>query len=297
MKITMMKNPMMAIAAGLLVFAFATAATPAPTPTPEPAETPSPQRVLGLIRAKFRSHRPPPAFVSYTIERKQKTDRGFPDFAESYTDKVWVRSLDRAALGRRVYPYGGLGPANFQRPAFNEDRDPGPPTADVFEPAPPKKTKISDVPTPEPAPQPTATLITIGSTVTTGEYDYYVDDLKVEGDQVHLFLRAVRDPERNRLHEVFADKGSYEVTRLIAHDRLFDEGSRKIYDTTFDIRIGMLEGRPVVTSIHGVVGDGYEGDGKDVDYQFRDIKFPATMPDWYFDARSYASHLNDLPTK
>jgi len=69
-----------------------------------------------------------------------------------------------------------------------------------------------------------------------------------------LYLSAIRDPERNRLREVYADKNTYEVTRLIAHDRLFDDGSHKIYDTTFDIRVGQLEGRPVVLSIHGEVG-------------------------------------------
>ncbi|MFN2459630.1 MAG: hypothetical protein ABR591_02895, partial [Candidatus Velthaea sp.] len=173
------------------------------------------------------------------------------------------------------------------------DRDPGPPTADVFEPAPPRKTKVSDVPTPEP----TGTYQIIGTVTTTGEYDYIVDDLKVEGDLVHLFLRPARDPERNRLREIFAKKNTYEVTRLIAHDRLFVQGTRKIYDTSFDIAIGTLEGRPVVTSIHGVVGDGYADDGKEVDYTFTDIKFPASMPDWYFDARTYARHVADVPTK
>ena len=88
--------------------------------------------MLALISATFRSHRPPPPYISYTITRKQLTDRGAFDYAESYTDQLWVRNLDRAALKRRVYPYGGLGPAQFERPAFKEDRDPGPPPADIF---------------------------------------------------------------------------------------------------------------------------------------------------------------------
>ncbi|GAC1542349.1 MAG: hypothetical protein NVS2B17_20820 [Candidatus Velthaea sp.] len=268
----------------------------AATPAPEPAATPSPQRVLALIRNKFRSHRPPPAYVSYAIQRKQMTDRGYIDYAESYTDKLWCRSLDRAALRRRMFPYGGLGPPEFERPAFNEARDPGPPTADIFEPAPKKPTTIADVPTPEPN---ASQYQKIGSVSVSSEYDYYVDDIKLEANLLHLFLRPVRDPERNRLREVYADKTSYEVTRLIAHDRLFVDKS-KIYDTSFDIRVGVLEGRPVVTSIHGVVGraaDGtdYSGDGKDVDYTFRDIKFPADMPDWYFNPRSYAQHQGSAP--
>ena len=36
-------------------------------------------------------------------------------------------------------------------------------------------------------------------------------------------------------------------------------------------------------------------DGVDVDFSFRDIHFPATLPDWYFNPRSYGAHPNDLP--
>ena len=116
----------------MLVLFLATALE-APVPA---RSTPSPQRILGLIRAKFRSHRPPPPFVVYTIERKQNTSQGYPDYADSYTDKVWCRTVDRASLQRRVYRSINRGELTFNRPAFNEDRDPGPPTADVFEPAP-----------------------------------------------------------------------------------------------------------------------------------------------------------------
>ena len=131
----------MKLGAALLALALTAAA-----PTPEPTPTPSPQRVLGLIRAVFRSHRPPPQFISYTIQRKQLTDRGAFDYAESYSDELWVRNLDRAALKRRVFPYGGAGPPEFKRPAFNEERDPGQPAGDIFEPAPKQPTNVSDVP-------------------------------------------------------------------------------------------------------------------------------------------------------
>jgi hypothetical protein len=57
----------------------------------------------------------------------------------------------------------------------------------------------------------------------------------------------------------------------------------------------MLQGVPVVTAIHGIVGDGYDGDGKVVDYSYTNIAFPPTLPAWYFDARSYAQHESELP--
>jgi hypothetical protein len=59
--------------------------------------------------------------------------------------------------------------------------------------------------------------------------------------------------------------------------------------------MGMVQGIPVVTDIHGVVGDGYSGDGSTVDYLFRDISFPATLPDWYFDAKTYSANEANEP--
>ena len=108
-------------------------------------------------------------------------------------------------------------------------------------------------------------------------------------------LRPIRDPERNRLREVYADKNTLELVRLITHDRLFDEGANKIYSALFDVKVSLLQGTPVVTSIHGIVGDGYDGDGKVVDYTYTNITFPTTLPAWYFDARSYAQHDSELP--
>ncbi|MBD5653719.1 MAG: hypothetical protein IAI50_00885 [Candidatus Eremiobacteraeota bacterium] len=261
---------------------------------PGPAATPtlSPKLLLGAIRAKFRSHRPPPPYVVYTIDRKQLTDQGFPDYADSYKEKVWCRSLDRAALSRRIYRSINRGELIFERPAFNEDRDPGPPTADVFEPAPLKSHPISFVPTPEPA---ESALPTIGSVSAIGEFDYNVDSVVTEGDQLHLKVLPSRDPDRNRLRELWVDKQTLELEKVVATDKLFILGTKDVYGVTFTVTLAMLDGRPVVTDIHGVVGDGYTGDGSTIDYKFRDITFPSTLPAWYFDERTYKSHDSDAP--
>jgi hypothetical protein len=263
-------------------------ASPAPAATP----LPSPKLLLGAIRAKFRSHRPPPPFIVYTIERKQLTDQGFPDYAESYKEKVWCRSSDRAALARRIYRSINRGELTFERPEFNEDRDPGPPTADLFEPAPLKPHPLTFVPTPEPIGTP---LPIIGTVSAVGEFDYRVDSVATEGSQLHLDVSPTRDPDRNRLREIWVDRATLELQKIVATDKLFILGTKDVYGVTFTITLGMLEGRPVVTDIHGVVGDGYSGDGSTVDYAFRDIQFPASLPDWYFDSRTYKSHDADAP--
>src|SRR5581483_3256056 len=93
---------------------------------PSPSE--SPDALLAHIRRVFRSHRPPPPYVTYTLIRKQLTDQGYPDLVNSYSYHIWVRTLDKAALARKVEMDDAFGTLEFQRPAFNEDRDPGPPT-------------------------------------------------------------------------------------------------------------------------------------------------------------------------
>ena len=126
------------------------AAAVAATPTPSPEPSASPQRLLSLIRLQFRSHRPPPPFETYTVERKQLATNGYPDPTGTYKVHVWVRNSDRAALTRKVFRDFARGDMAFDRPAFNEARDPGPPTADVFEPAPLRPHPVSDAYTPEP---------------------------------------------------------------------------------------------------------------------------------------------------
>lgn len=277
----------------LAVFLLAAAlATPAPAASTEPS--PTPQHVLGLIRSQFRSHRPPPQFETYTITRSQKATNGYPDPTGSYTFHVWVRNMDRAALTRQVFRDDYFGRLTFDRPAFNEARDPGPPTADVFEPAPARPHPVSEVPTPEPHYTP---LPIIGSVRALFESDYRVDSLKPEGDQLHLQIFPIRDVERNRLRDVYVDAKTLELRKLIATDKLFVSGGRsaEVYPVTFTITMGTVQGYPVVTNLHGVVGGGYNGDGQEVDFRFTEIAFPAALPAWYFDARSYAAHQNDAP--
>ncbi len=258
------------------------------TATLLPSPLPSPEAILQKIRAVFRSHRPPPPFVSYTIIRKNDSAAGFPDYANSYTEHVWVRSSDRAALSRRVYRDEDRGPLTFERPAFNEPRDPGPPTADLFERAPVKPhVGLNDyIPTPEPsAPENIATVRAVGETA------YKVVAVAVEGPLIHLTVAPFRDVERNRLREIYADKTTYELRKVVATDRLYlDDGTS--FGVIFTVDLQMLQGRPVVTRIHGVVGDGYNGDDQTVDYWFNDIRFPASLPEWYFDPRDYAAHTD-----
>ncbi len=272
----------------------------APSATATPIALPSPDRLLYLIRRQFRTHRPPPPYITYTLIRKQTLDDGYPDLLNSYTYHIWCRTLDRAALGRRVYRGSSRGTLEFLRPSFNEPWDPGPPTADLFEPAPihPHTNPREFVPTPEP----TGSLPpkTIASVTVLGEFDYRVTRIANEGDQIHVSLMARRDPDRNRLRELYVDAKTLELQEVVATDKLYDEDSdHKVYPMLFTITLVWMHNMPIVTHIHGTptyqTDADYLGRDATVDYDFTDITFPDSSPAWYFDPHSYAQHAADAP--
>lgn len=264
----------------------------------------SPDDVFYKIRAVFRSHRPPPTYETYTLVRQNNDAEGYPDYASSYTFHIWVRTTDKAALARQIFRLGAIGPLEFMRPQFNdvapdndhpEFDDPGPPTADLFEPAPIHPHPISWVPTPEPSGTLPPIIARVGVTVNA---DYYVDSVGADDGLLHVVLTPRRDPERNRLRELWVDPRTFELEKVLCTDRLavdYGSGHVDIYPVLFTVTIGRLDGIPVVTHIHGVVQGGYSGDDQIVEYSFDNIAFPASLPDWYFDPREYASHSNDAP--
>jgi len=95
---------------------------PNPAATPEPQPTLTPQQTLSAIRFQFRTHRPPPPYVTYTESRSQKDDHGFIDYVGSYTVHYWCRTLDRAALKRRVYRANYRGPCDSPRASSGSNR-------------------------------------------------------------------------------------------------------------------------------------------------------------------------------
>ena len=301
-KRTFVKTLIVGIFAALLVVAIsasprngATANAAVATPVP----LPSPERLLYLIRRQFRSHRPPPPYVTYTLVRKQTLDDGYPDLVNSYTYHIWCRTYDRAALGRRVYRGSSRGTLEFLRPSFNEPWDPGPPTADLFESAParPHSNPLTFVPTPEPT---GSVPPVIASVSVMGEFDYRVTQVATEGNVTHVWLVPRRDPDRNRLRELFVESKTLELQQVVATDKLYDEDSHHVYPMMFTVTMGSMQGIPIVTHIHGTPT--YEADadylGKDatVDYDFNDVTFPSSLPQWYFEPRSYAGHVDDAPS-
>jgi hypothetical protein len=265
----------------------------------------TPDQVYYKIRDVFRSHRPPPTYETYTLERKDNDAEGYPDYASTYTFHIWMRTTDKAALGREISRLGAIGQLEFMRPQFNsvdappdhiELADPGPPTADLFEPAPVHPHPISWVPTPEPHYTP---IPIIAHRTFIFNLDYYVISVGLQDGLLDVVLAPKRDPERNRLRELFADPNTFELKKVVAMDRFEDCDDAhhcQIYPTQFTITMSNVDGMPVVTHIHGVVEGGYNGDDQIVEYSYKDIAFPTSLPDWYFDPRDYAQHAADAPT-
>jgi hypothetical protein len=279
-----------ALAACACALAFAAA------PLPVWADDPLPTGDAILARAKATFHgsvRPP--FVSYTLVREEQIN-GRPDLADTYTLRVWCRASDRAALVRSVQSGVANGPLRFVRPAFNQPLDPGPPTADIFERGEFSSRAIPP-PTPSPPPGQYDDLRTLAAVEIHGETDYRVEGFEVEGASYRLHLVARREPERNRLRELWVDRSTFELERAIATDTLFSGGER--IPEAFDMSFEMRDGVPVIRTIRMHTGEGSAAGRPALDhrgeYRFEEIAFPASLPDWYFKPALYGPKFDQAP--
>jgi hypothetical protein len=244
----------------------------------------TPEQILGRAKAVFRGHARPP-YVVYTIVRRD-FHALMPDLENSYTLKIWCRASDRSALTRKLWngePYGGMQNITV---AFDEYVDPGPPTADIFE----RALFAKATPVPEATPLPTA-LPTIGGVVITKDYDYRVKRASRDGASWHLELEPIRDPYRNRIDDLWVDAASYEIRRARVRDHLYLGMTGQSIDDEFDVNFALRDGLPMIASIHGATTWGqYESD-----YVYKDVSFPDSLPDWYFDPPSYGKHKAEAP--
>jgi hypothetical protein len=217
--------------------------------------------------------RPRAPFVSYTIRREQQTPDGLPDLEWSYTYRVWYRASDASALERRVFR-GRPGSLHFTRVSFNGPWDPGPPTADVFGLAGAAETATH---------APPASYRTIASVVASGGPAYEVTSAQLEGVQWHLRVRPLHVPGTYILRELWADAATFELKKAVVADKLFIQAG-PVYDQLDTIAFALVNGRETIAHIHARANfdDQPGGAGSDVDYDFSDIAFPATLPDWYF---------------
>jgi hypothetical protein len=261
-------------------------------------------QILARAKAVFRAY-PRPPYVAYTLVRRDLHD-GAPDFANTYTLKLWCRTADRSALARKAWKGKAYGELENITVMFDKAVDPGPPTADMFEkrlfggsgarldaprsPAPPPAPPPAS-PDAVAAPSSSTTLAEIGR-VGARDGDYRVARMARDGDLIHLWLEPRTDGERNRLDEMWVDARTYDMRRARVRDHLYFGMTGQSIEDDFDVRFTPgPAGLPLITSIHGQTKYAqYE-----TDYTFRDITFPAELPAWYFEPAHYGAHRSDAP--
>jgi hypothetical protein len=225
-------------------------------------------------------------FVSYTIHREQQTVDGMPDFEWTYTYRVWYRASDSTALERRIFR-GRPGGLKFVHVSFNGPWDPGPPTADPF--------GLAGV-VPMPSDSVNSPYRTIASVIASGGPAYEVTSSQLESGQWHLRVKPLHVPGTYILREVWADAATLELRKAIVADKLFIEAG-PVYDQLDTMTFALVNGRELITHIHSRANFNEEpgGAGFDVDYDFSDVAFPTTLPDWYFQPNSYGAHVSEAP--
>lgn len=210
---------------------------------------------------------------------------------------MWCRTADGSALARHVSTRGrAFGELEHLTVRFDDRVDPGPPTADLFEPA------RARTPRGEPLPEPTASTLTeIGRIVVRVEFDYRVVTAERDGDAWHVRVEPRRDPERNRLRELWFDAQTLMLRRVVLADHLYTANAT--IPERFDVRLAPAGAFPIVTAIHGQTDraamhrndPGYDLPTHQVDYTFTDVAFPATLPGWYFEPATYGPHRAEAP--
>lgn len=284
--------------------------TPAPEPTATPLPTPAPVAtdpyfILQRAREAFHAHVRPP-FIAYNMDRMVWLDDQ-PDGGDGYTLRIWCRTGDAASLARIWSPFRkrAIGSLYFIRFNLLLDIDPGPPTADIFEPPPP-------VPSAPPAPQPRATesLRTIAVVAKRGDLDYRATLAGIEKGAYHLKLEPLRDEQRNRLRELWVDAAHFEVMRAIEVSRpeqttdqwlqlpLAGEGT--MAPIRLDMTFEPVDGVPILRKAIEleIVYPGVRTTGHrvEVDYHYDRIVFSQELPGWYFDAKTYRPRFRDSPS-
>ena len=244
------------------------------------------QEVFHAIYAAFAAQERP-AYVSYTLSRSQTTPDGLPDLEWNYTYRVWYRASDNAALERQIFR-GHAGNLKFEHVVFNQACDPGPPTADIFN-LPPLDAPAAATPAAQ-------GLKTIASVRAAAQPVYDVTFAQRENNLWHLRLRPRGNPQRYRLRELWADATTYEIEKAIVADKLFVQGG-PVYDQLDTLTWGVVNGRPVITHIHtrADFDEDTPPDGLEIDYDFSEIAFPASLPDWFFEPPLYGVHFEDAP--
>lgn len=263
---------------------------PQAIPAPQPVLfTREPEALLARARTAFAARERKP-FVAYTIRREERYE-GHPVNAGTYAERVWYRERDGIALARRIEDGAVAGPMIAERPTLDGDVDPGPPTADVFEAGLPAATA-----TPAPAPSGFRVLAAVA---VRGEFDYRVGDDGEEDGLIRLRLEARRDPERNRLREVWLDAQTGTLRRYVMRDRIYFSGRTGKVPDSFEFREGVAGDVPSIVSVTSLPDGGPAaagpGGAPSVTYRFEDVTFPLALPDWYFDAYAHAKHAREAP--
>ena len=277
----------------LAAFAVALACgaqSPAPEPPPPATTTTMPKHVTGdqlLARIKqvFRAHVRPP-YVEYTLIRRDRHN-GAPDFENSYSLKIWCRASDRSALARKAWNGVAYGSLQNITVAFDElstraaDRRHLRARAVRAAPAGGAGSQASESPLP-----------VIGGVTVTTDYDYRVAGARREGALLHLALEPKRDPDRNRIDDLWVDAATFEIARMRVRDHLYFGFTGQSIEDEFDARFTMRDGLPVLASIHGET----QYDQFETDYTYTDVTFPTALPEWYFEPKLYGLHKAEAPT-
>lgn len=123
-----------------------------------------------------------------------------------------------------------------------------------------------------------------------------IEPLNDGGSAYHLTLRPLSDPHKHNLRELWVNTANDLIMRAIIEGNYRPSYSLMLQDTFVLEDFGNVGGYWLV--IHHVWTDSEPFTNSQFQYNVTSItmRFPATVPDWFFDTRAFLRHLGDVNT-
>ena len=137
---------------------------------------------------------------------------------------------------------------------------------------------------------------TIASVTASGGPAYEVTYAQIESGEWHLRVRPLHVPGTYILRELWADAATLELKKAVVADKLFILAG-PVYDQLDTLSFATVNGCEAITHIAARANFDQQpgGDGLSVDYDFSNVTFPKTLPQWYFQPGSYGAHVSEAP--
>lgn len=225
---------------------------------------------------------PLPPFVEYTLLVDASEDATDFGAREPQRYRVRLRTGDHAALVTEEDGYHEYRGLRYMRPTFYDGDIPSPFLLDVFRTAPEQATVEPFV------------ASTLQSVARISEA-YTMRSHTLQPNLGEQLVLVPRDGNRDkyRVQWLYVDPITYSIRAVRTYDSILESKSGRWLGNAAATVIPLtLNGVQVILQMdeYQIDDRGARVPGLEMHFRFGEYAFPSTLPDWYFDPRTYGAH-------